>query len=81
MDCIKLHILSPEGEVTRAMAELVTLPGIQGSFTVLKDHAALVTALVSGNIRYISDGKEELVPIREGFVQVRDNEVIACVEL
>ena len=81
MTDIQLHILSPEGELVQALAELVTLPGIVGPFTVLPGHAALVTALVAGDIRYVSAGKEERVPIREGFVQVRDNVIKACVEI
>ncbi len=76
-----LHILSPEGTLVRADVSLVTLPGVAGRFTVLKDHAPLVTALEKGAIRYVTDGEEEYLPIREGFVEVRDNAVTACVEV
>jgi F-type H+-transporting ATPase subunit epsilon len=50
-------------------------------FTVLPGHAALVTALVAGDIRYVEDGAEKRLPIREGFVEVRDNQVKVCVEV
>jgi len=78
---MKLHILSPEGTLVQTEVSLVTLPGVAGSFTVLKDHAPLVTALEKGAIRFVADGKEEHLPIREGFVEVRDNTVTACVEV
>ncbi len=81
MDSISLHILSPEGTLVRADVSLVTLPGVVGPFTVLKDHGALVTALVQGDIRYVEDGTEKRLPIREGFVEVRDNQVKVCVEV
>ena len=81
MDCIALHILSPEGTLLEKTVSLVTLPGIAGSFTVLKDHDALVTALEKGNIRYVSEGKEERIPIRDGFVEVLNNQVNVCVEI
>ena len=81
MDAIRLHILSPEGKVLDTMAELVTLPGEKGRFTVLKDHAALVTALEKGDVRYVHDGQEKLVPIKEGFAEVRDNTVTVCAEI
>ncbi len=81
MDCIKLHILSPEGTLVQETVELVSLPGLFAPFTVLKDHAALVTALVRGDIRYITGGQEKRLPIREGFVEVKDNEVKVCVEV
>ncbi len=66
--------------MVQADVTLVTLPGVEGPFTVLKDHAALITALVSGNIRYVEDGQEKFLPVREGFVEVKDNVVKVCVE-
>ena len=81
MDAIKLHILSPEGTLVDAPVELVSLPGIVSPFTVLPGHAALVTALVAGNIRYVEDGAEKRLAIREGFVEVKDDEVNVCVEV
>ena len=81
MTGITLHILSPEGTLVQTEVSLVTLPGVAGPFTVLKDHAALLTALEKGAIRYVADGREERLPIRDGFAEVRDNQVIACVEV
>ena len=81
MDEIKLHILSPEGTLVEKAVSLVTLPGMQAPFTVLKDHAAIVTALVAGNIRYVTGEKEEYLPVKEGFAEVKDNTVTVCVEV
>ncbi len=81
MDEIQLHILSPEGTLVKKAVSLVTLPGVVSPFTVLKDHAALVTALVEGDIRYVANDKEELLHIQEGFVEVKDNQVKVCVEV
>ena len=81
MTGIALHILSPEGTLVQEAVSLVTLPGIQAPFTVLPGHAALVTALEKGDIRYVAQGQEHRQPIREGFVEVRDNTVKACVEI
>ena len=78
---IALHILSPEGTLVKADVSLVTLPGIVSPFTVLPGHAALVTALVAGDVRYVEDGAEKRLPIREGFVEVKDNQVKVCVEV
>ena len=78
---IQLHILSPEGTLVEAEVSLVTLPGLLSPFTVLPSHAPIVTALEKGNIRYVQDGKEYLVPIRDGFARVQDNKVSVCVEI
>ena len=80
MNSIALHILSPEGTLVKTTVELVSLPGMQSPFTVLPGHAALVTALVKGDVRYVEGGAEKRFPIREGFAEVRDNIVTVCVE-
>jgi len=80
MDGIHLHILSPEGTLVETDVELVTLPGAAGSFTVLKDHAPLVSALTEGRVRYVSAGKESFQPIQGGFVRIGNNTVTVAVE-
>jgi F-type H+-transporting ATPase subunit epsilon len=77
---IALHILSPEGTLVRADVSLVSLPGMLSPFTVLPGHAALVTALVEGDVRYVEDGAEKRLHIREGFAEVADDTVTVCVE-
>jgi F-type H+-transporting ATPase subunit epsilon len=81
MDIIQLHIISPEGTLVDKTVSAVTLPGTIGPFEVLKDHAALISSLEKGDIVYVSEGKERRLPIAEGFVEVRDNKVVACVEV
>ena len=76
-----MHIVSPEGTLVEQAVSAVTLPGTVGPFEVLKDHAALISSLTKGDIVYVTDGRENRVPIAEGFVEVRDNQVVACVEV
>ena len=80
MDSISLHILSPEGTLIRKKVSSVTLPGVQGPFTVLKGHAALMSALEKGPISYVSEGKAHSHAIESGFAKVADNQVIVCAE-
>ena len=81
MDAIALHILSPEGTLVKAEVSLVTLPGELSPFTVLPGHAALVTSLDKGDVRYIEAGEEKRIAILGGFAEVRDNTVTVCVEV
>ena len=81
MDVIQLHIVSPEGTLVEQAVSAVTLPGTVGPFEVLKNHAALISSLEKGDIVYVSGGKESRISIAEGFVEVRDNKVVACVEV
>ena len=80
-ESIALHIVSPEKTLASVRVSQVSLPGIVSPFTVLKDHAPMVTALARGEVRYVSEGREERIPIREGFVEVLHNEVNVCVEV
>ena len=76
-----MHIVSPEGTLVETTVSAVTLPGTVGPFEVLKNHAALISSLEKGDIVYVSGGKESRISIAEGFVEVRDNKVVACVEV
>ena len=80
-DAISLHIVSPEGTLVEQAVSSVTLPGTIGPFMVLKNHAPIISSLVKGEIVYVSNGKESRVPIHEGFVEVRNNQVDVCVEV
>ena len=80
-DCIHLLILSPERTVLEAQVSLVELPGDKGRFTVLRNHAPLISSLDEGDISYVSQGTASKVHISSGFVEINDNNVTACVEL
>lgn len=78
---LQLVIVSPSGVVSRTAVEKVSFPGEMGAFTVLQDHAPLVSGLVRGEIVYAADGREERVGIVGGFVKVCRDEVEVCVEI
>lgn len=59
----------------------VSLPGSKGPFMVLKNHAPLISSLDEGRIVFVSDGVEENVDIRTGFVEIANNKVTVCAEL
>ena len=72
---ISAHEISFQGEVTS-----VTLPGEMGSFTVLKNHAPLISVLIKGVVRYSTPTGEELKhEIDGGIADVNDNVVSVCV--
>lgn len=58
---------------------MVNLPGANGSFAVLKNHASLVSTLVPGNIVYDTvDGENAVIPVKGGLVDVDNNVVSVC---
>jgi F-type H+-transporting ATPase subunit epsilon len=58
--------------------DAVTLPGVMGSFQVLKNHAALIAALMAGKMSYVVDGKTVERDIHGGVADVKDNVVSVC---
>lgn len=77
---MELIILTPSGEYYRGEADRVSLPGMAGRFTVLPGHAALMTALEAGEIRYVAAGIEAAVTVKSGFVEIDRNRVSVCAE-
>lgn len=46
-----LEIVSPEGHLFKGEVTSVTVPGVDGEFQLLNDHANIVSILAEGNIK------------------------------
>ena len=77
---MNLEIVSPEKIIYSGKAELVTVPGLSGSFTVLNRHAPIISILEKGVVSYSVNGKKEKMIINGGFVEMRKNNVSVCIE-
>lgn len=78
---LRLIVVSPEKTLFDGQVDIVTFPGKAGSFSVLRDHAPLVSVLKAGEVRYKEKDSEQTIAITGGFVEVKDNVVSVCVEL
>lgn len=75
-----LKIISAEDVLFKGEVESVTLPGAEGLFTVLRNHASLISTLVPGKITYRTpDGNTAAVETDGGMVDVDNNVVSVCV--
>lgn len=77
---MELEIISPERIVYTGTVDSVTLPGVLGQFTILPQHAALISSLKEGEIIYINADGENRIRIDSGFAEVRDNKISVCIE-
>lgn len=50
---MQLEIITPEEKVYSGEVDMVTLPGVDGSFQILNDHAPIISTLAAGNIRIL----------------------------
>lgn len=79
-DNIQLTVVSPEKILFEGLARYVQIPGVNGSFSILYGHAPLLSALDAGEIKFKSAGVTHKIPVKSGFVSVKDNQVSICVE-
>jgi len=78
-----LEIITPEKPIFKDKIESVTIPGTQGSFQVLKDHAPLISSFEIGIIKVKNSSSETLYTTAGGTVEVNHNQVLVladCIE-
>ena len=79
---LKLKIVSPERIEFDGEIESVLVPGSQGQFEILTDHAPIISTLDKGVVEYgLPKGEKVQLEILGGFVEVQQNVVSLCVEV
>lgn len=76
---MNLKVIAPDKTLFLGEVQSVKLPGTVGQFMVLERHAPLVSTLCAGEIIYRVNGKEERLGIEGGVVEVRNNQVVVCI--
>ena len=71
----ELKILSPEGQVFSDNVDEVQLPSSNGEISILTHHVPLFAKLIEGTITIKKAGKETIIAILGGFLEVRHNSV------
>lgn len=78
---MQLIVLTPEQELYSGEITSISLPGIEGSFQILENHAPMVSALSKGSVVVKSNsGEDKTFEIEKGFVEILKNKVSLLVE-
>lgn len=77
---MNLEIITPDTTIYQGEAELVQLPGIDGSFEILNNHAPLISALKEGKIKIKKEDKDQFFDIKGGVIEVLKNKVLILAE-
>ncbi len=78
---MNVTVLTPGREVYAGSIKSIKVPGINGQFEVLKNHAPIVSALRNGEIRILDEkGTKKVFSIEKGFIEVLNNEVSVLVQ-
>ncbi|MBQ0786289.1 MULTISPECIES: F0F1 ATP synthase subunit epsilon [unclassified Lacinutrix] len=90
-----LEIVSPEATLFKGEVTSIALPGINGEFELLKDHAPIVSLLKEGNVKIYGDisleeevkdkftkGKDKgtWLAINSGTLEINNNKVIVLAD-
>ena len=75
-----VQIITPDKELFKGEASLVTVPGVDGSMGFLNNHAPLITVLKAGDVKVKTEKGDELFPVKGGVVEVSNNTVIVLAE-
>jgi F-type H+-transporting ATPase subunit epsilon len=77
---LHLEVVTPEKKVFSDTVENVYLPGEDGELGILEQHAALVTNLKPGELRY-QKGRETIhLAVGSGFAEVTEHKVVVLTD-
>lgn len=77
----RLEIVTPEEKTFSDDVDLAVIPGSEGEMGILPGHAALVTTLIPGELRYSKDGEDHELAVGEGVVEVTQTRVSVLTDL
>lgn len=78
---MRLILLSPVKTLFDGDVESVTIPGTKGLFSVLPQHAPLITTIDRGTLSYKPVGGEAIsYSVEDGFADVKNDVVSVCIE-
>lgn len=90
-----LEIVTPEASLVSGEVESVTVPGINGEFQMLNNHASIVSSLQNGKVKFrgeltFTEGFEDrftkeddgkwALEINSGTIEMKDNKVIVLAD-
>jgi len=91
-----LEIVSPEATLFKGEVTSVSLPGVDGSFQILNNHAPIVSILKQGTVKIAApsfkfekevadkfikvDDKNYTLAINSGTIEMKDNKVIVLAD-
>lgn len=78
---MNITVLTPDKKVFEGAITSVKVPGTDGEFQVLNNHAAIVSSLSNGKVKIRkADGSDMTFSIEKGFIEVLNNEISLLVQ-
>ena len=79
---LKTQIISPDNEVYDGESNMVVLPGEDGDFAAMFEHAPIITFLRPGKVEvFLKEEKEKIgYFVAGGFVKIQNNNCLVMVD-
>ncbi len=77
---MQINILTPEMNVFSGEIDSVILPGINGQFEILNNHAPLIASLKEGTVKVRKGTEKKEFKVKSGIVEVLKNTVSVLTE-
>ncbi|MBQ8760170.1 MAG: ATP synthase F1 subunit epsilon [Bacteroidales bacterium] len=77
---MNLIILTPEKNIFDGEVDLVQLPGSDGSFEILNNHAPMIASLQKGKIKVGNNNDLQYFEINSGVVEVLNNKILVLAD-
>ncbi|TAF72936.1 MAG: ATP synthase F1 subunit epsilon [Bacteroidetes bacterium] len=77
---MKVEIVTPDKKVYEGEVDGVQLPGADGSFEILNNHAPIVATLAAGKLKVRTGKESEVFTISGGLVEMQKNKLIVLAE-
>ena len=80
-DLLKFELVSPERLLSSGEVQQVVVPGSEGEFTVLANHAPVLSTLKPGVVTVTdANGNEERIFVRGGFAEINPSGLTVLAE-
>ena len=78
---LKLEIVTPDAKTYSEDVEMVTIPAIEGEMGIYPQHVPLMTQIVAGEIVARKEGRDILLAVGEGFVEITGERVAIMTDM
>ena len=76
-----LDILTPEKSIYSGDIKLIKVPGSNGSFEIMENHAPIISSLDKGELKITpTNGADIFYQIEGGVIEVNNNKAIVLIE-
>ena len=76
-----VEIITPDTKLFEGEVNSIKLPGTNGGFEILNNHAPIISTLTAGKISIASDnGQKESFEIQGGVIEMQNNKIIVLAD-